>query len=1471
MTVLWKDIEADPSFQKQTSYVKLDVAGNYFKQHIETDPSFKEQSPETQGEVRKNFMDSALSIQPVDSGEALSTQESFKYGRPKGRPEGETALGPAPEYVPKSVHGLASPEVSREMEIFGQELTEPKKYEHFGQVIGGVVQGTVEGAAAITTAVPTFIGATLGVGMGILTDIAKGGQLDAQLLADAKDVQEQVMESLTYAPSSPEGQLAAEVLALPFTLASEGVYMIAKDELGATEDQARAAQFLLDVALIAGPKIKKGLKRAGTDARAAAQMPKEVRESIVELGTEKLREAPETPISAPKGIVAGKTPAERVGIPVKATPDHLAFLEETFDVPVERGGRVFGEVDRQGMTPEVFGYGSDSITNRWTEGGDFSKAQAKSAIKAALGKSKKKATERQNEIVAEIVERSKEDFDLHSKREVSLEWEVADGQRVKIDDVVYTKETKNGEVFLKNGETIGPLPESGTIRVDQILPEGTTLFEAEKAKAPRVKPTQQDMIGAREGLEGRVPAEQAPIEAGALFDVEGRKQTKAQAEAAKRQQPLSLASEEGAVTIRRTPIRDAMDAERSPAANKVQKVFDEQRLAKDAAGKMKPGTWLGKLNRAIVDVSGNAKNRLLKEAGAEGKKAVMEHDLIAGASAKANMEVGTVIDAMTKGLTREQYEYMNDYIQAKRALAISKYKKDFKHAGDIKSHEYVQWMEKLPEEVRVKLEERSQVFFDTMQKKLGELRDEGLINEESYQSLVEKGDYAPRRLQEYLEVEDSGQFGGKKISVESSGIKRLKEGDIGLLENDAELMLREVVGRFEHRIARNRANRALYDIAKADPKNTVGIEIGKVKTEFLVKSKGRDVVLRKFFDPEKAREAKNKYKNPDKYEIVRRDTPKDKLPPNKDYVNVVIDGKTVPLVLDREFARDWVSRETVVDPNVANLIQWASGSKILRPMATGINPEFAITNLPRDMARALVVSEEFSPHMPVGLAQLGREMATVTADTFARKGRYKDFINEGGGMSFLTHQGQTFGKPGSGLSKVTEYLGYLGESSEIMVRLAIRERAIRNRLKQEGKVSPERMKEIQREATYEARNQLDFAQGGWLTKAADNAIPYLNAAVQGTRGMFRAAKNNPARFTYQMAQIGALSVGLYHMNNILNKEAYSQVSDRDKANNFIFTTPFWYKDKQGNKRYYVGKIAKDQSQRVFAAIFEGLAAKADGEDVNEDMIVQTITDLTPVGPGDFLPPTGEAVLGYTANKDFWRNEDIWKSKYAGEVAPEEEYTTYTHPFFIQAGQATGMSPERLRFALSQVFTHRNIYTDMGGYIWKQTMDNMPEDDQEKVSEEIMLRKPGIRKFFARTDPYYAEEKHLKEAKMEASTKRLKQNRELDSLSQQYINKTITGPDLINFINKQEPTDRRRLLDRHKRRVKLQDLPNRRWWLDVAEMDPESRAQEFYRVYKDSSKKERQEMRFNAQKVPGMTSERFRSKVIRLMREGKNNG
>lgn len=525
--------------------------------------------------------------------------------------------GRAPEYVPDP-HGLLPPDTSREQEIFGRELPKPKEYKNFGHVIGGAIQGGVEGALAIGTGVPAFIGSTLGTGMGILTTLAKEGKIDAQTLADAKDAQEHVMESLTYEPSSPEGQLAAEMLALPFTVATEGTYLGAL-ELGATEEQARGAQFLLDVALVAAPKLPravKGVKKAGVRAiegrqpvvRGEMALKRPIEAEIKPaVPTEVVRQPispeirPEIPVKRAEGVTIPQrktTPeklAEAVGkpnqvevlknsgvtgkkaqiteivndsikskldaadvferrgyikeatrlreearqagetlkdadgyltekavdraleqppeagvsqalgeraahlkekktvkltekaekieaqVPDKTVDPHLAFLEDTYSVPTERGGKVFREVDRQGGTPEVFGYGTDSITHAWTKKTDYTKAQINTAIKSVLGKSKRKPTELQETIVKDIMEASKEDFDLYSKKEG---------------------------------------------------------LEVQEARAARTKPTQPDMIGAREGLEGRVPAEQAPIEAGGLFDVEGRKQTKAKAEGARMQESL---------------------------------------------------------------------------------------------------------------------------------------------------------------------------------------------------------------------------------------------------------------------------------------------------------------------------------------------------------------------------------------------------------------------------------------------------------------------------------------------------------------------------------------------------------------------------------------------------------------------------------------------------------------------------------------------------------------------------------------------------------------------------------------------------------------------------------------------------------------------------------------------------------------------------------------------------------------------
>jgi hypothetical protein len=69
----------------------------------------------------------------------------------------------------------------------------------------------------------------------------------------------------------------------------------------------------------------------------------------------------------------------------------------------------------------------------------------------------------------------------------------------------------------------------------------------------------------------------------------------------------------------------------------------------------------------------------------------------------------------------------------------------------------------------------------------------------------------------------------------------------------------------------------------------------------------------------------------------------------------------------------WLIQQQLAQ-SLANFIGWASGTKMLKAMATGYNPEFAITNMLRDIPYMWVTTTEYSPHLPKFALQLGRDL-----------------------------------------------------------------------------------------------------------------------------------------------------------------------------------------------------------------------------------------------------------------------------------------------------------------------------------------------------------------------------------------------------------------------------------------------------------------------------------------------------------------
>jgi len=815
------------------------------------------------------------------------------------------------------------------------------------------------------------------------------------------------------------------------------------------------------------------------------------------------------------------------------------------------------------------------------------------------------------------------------------------------------------------------------------------------------------------------------------------------------------------------------------------------------------------LKRNIIDESANIKD-FLYSLGDAGKKVVMHHDLIAGASAKAVKKINEFTESIFGDMNKTEKKHFDAYIFAKRSLEILKRKPDFTFQNNTKVQEFQKTINNIPADIKSKIEDKAKKYWSAFDEQLSELEKNGLITKESLKALRETGEYySPRQVLDYVDPDMTFFDGSKKITVPNSGIQKLTdEGSLRLIETDTSILLPSVIARTQARIFKNIANQEMYNLAESNPENGL-VQIAE--------------------------------KN-------------EKLQPGFEKISVMIEGQKQEMILPSDLAIEWIKSDPIFSMMQTQILQIFSGTKILKMMATGVNPEFIITNTPRDIAHILLTTDAFSSTLPIAGAQIAKRMSEVFTDAVSRKGRYNDYIDEGGGMDFLSNQGRLFENTvNKKIEKVQGILSYSGETSEILTRLALREQELINIAKKKGVKVSELSLEDRKEATWKARNYLDFSQGGRMTKAASNIIPYLNAGIQGSRGIFRASKDRPAQTMYKAAQLGVASTLLYMFNVGSDEDEYDKISPTDKRNYFNILIPnSEYIDKEGNTRKRYVKIAKDQGQRVISSIFENLTAMSLGKEVDPEQIVKTIQDFLPYMPAQGIPPTLDAIIAYSANIDIWRGQPIWKGK---KVKPELEQTSYTHPFFKKAGETLGMSPDRLKVALEQIFTSGNIYTSLGDYAYTKLFEE--ERKNKDVIQDRILKIPFIRKFLKKTDSYYKYQKKIDEAKIKANSKAYENTLKLDNMVQDYFDDKKTKEEIETFIKNQEtPLESKRLSKRFSDSEKLKDIPDRRWWMQIKRLTPEERANQFWLRYEQSTEDEKKQLREVLDKLPGIKTKRF---------------
>jgi hypothetical protein len=878
------------------------------------------------------------------------------------------------------------------------------------------------------------------------------------------------------------------------------------------------------------------------------------------------------------------------------------------------------------------------------------------------------------------------------------------------------------------------------------------------------------------------------------------------------------------------------------------------------------------LKRGVVDVSGNIKPRMLK-AGEPGKVAVMSHDLSAGATTYAQRQFEEAVEKIYgkgewgKELSRQNEELLNMVINSRRIVTIDNYKEDMKHPEGFTGDHHADYLDydnfkhafknaKTPdgkpldmditEDFYNELIERSNLWFDEMNRMLKKLYDNGLISEASYDAMVEIGEYAPRFFIQHIDPDHTYTFGGgRTITVSSSGIKKLESGSYDTLELDSRKMLHQVITRTENRVAKNRANLALWELAEQVPEN------GLVRKAVIQSYSSKGVP--------------NFEKTPSKHEEI----------------DVMINGQRRRMFMPDEWAREWVMRDPSIDSGVANWIGWLSGANLLRPMATGMfAPEFFITNLARDAAHLWVVTDTFSSFLPYAMAQYGKAIKAVYKDALAKGPLYQDYIKYGGGMNFLTKQGHfTPTKYSKTLENLEKVGSYLGESSEILNRLALMQMEMwKAGVDKMEKGSPEYERAMQ-EAVWVARNYIDFYQGGSWAKMLDTGVPYLSAGIQGTRGLARATHQDWKKTTWKISQLMMLAAGVYLANYFINRDTLDNVSESDQVRYWCITMPGKITDKKGNKRGWYFIVAKDQGQRFFAQIAEQSMRAMLGEPVLWNNLQEGFKDAIPVIPTQVLPPTIDAIIGYANNKDLWLQKDIWRNKFnpVGKIEAREEYTRYTHPALVEFGDVTNTSPARLKYILDQYFTYGNVFTSLVGGATRMMMKKVPGNEGDEVLAEMIAKFPGFRKLVRLTrETPDVERREADEALRRIYTRRFQQKRKVMDLSEEYYaQKKQKMPEaeqtaklLNSYIADQPKNDRQRLVDMYEDYPLYDDIPDRGWWLSMRGMPAEAKAYVFFGKWVRATPEKKKQLDSMRAKMPGMMSDKFVDELSNLHEKSK---
>ncbi len=818
----------------------------------------------------------------------------------------------------------------------------------------------------------------------------------------------------------------------------------------------------------------------------------------------------------------------------------------------------------------------------------------------------------------------------------------------------------------------------------------------------------------------------------------------------------------------------------------------------------------------------------LKEAGIIGERAMLQMNVQHNATMVAKSRYDKSGRAIFDDLSPKDLRGVEEITRLRRIIQIDKYKGvgTIRHEVDPVTKTQLNGpiaaarldaLKAADPAKFAKLDAKATAIFTEEKVNLKRLLDEDIIDQATYDKMKNL-DYSRT---EYLDIVDpevpiKSNIRGFPTSIRSSGIPLLGRGKSAAVNMDAKLLLQEDIARVENRIARNRVLQSLYDLAETP----------------------NDVVMRS--------NAKS----------ISKDGEVKAVPEGWTSLGVRIDGKQKNVLMRDDFAQQFVTRpdaglNTVMfsigdlDVTLGAILRTASGSSLLRATATKYNPAFILAGLPMDILHLwLAQSRTYSPHLPVYAVQIGRDLAATAKDAFFRTGRWNDAMLEGMGPNFLTHETRaSVVNPAiiePKMQKLRTAMAYLGDFQDMWVRLAHRERLMR-----EGMDGPT--------ATATAVERLNYYRGGVLTKFVDSMIPYTNIAVNATSKVIEtAAKDKGAAFS----KVAWLTAGLSAAKlagMIAAPETDKAISVEDKVRNVIlpFGDTAYVMDADGNKRYMYATIRLDQTAMPFnAAVVAGLE-NAEYGTVPSGIATKAMGQVNPLST--MFPPMWQAYRAYTDNYDPLRDSPIYRGL---KVKPEDEIRNVsrgqpTGQMAQLVGGMTGLSPMGLEKAAGALVNSNNFYIQAASGLSKLVQGE--RDPREQANETIYMLQnvPGLRQVVKLTTPGIEQMKSLDKISREVNSQYKQHIDALETKLFQVEQGQLPMKSVEDYI-KSAPANIQKSLANHAKYeyqvnkilkdAKASDgIPPKNWWTSSNQLRDETRAHVFYNEWVSAGMEERRRM------------------------------